>query len=106
MILKLGKLTGAALLDPCNLKALSLELADEGGLSADAASVSALLGPLGRMESEGHVWIQVAGLKALGPADAAWRGDFDRMIAYAETKGWVRGTPPEVRVHLSQPENH
>ncbi|PXY23313.1 hypothetical protein DI005_17930 [Prauserella sp. PE36] len=45
-----------------------------------------------------HCWLYVAALRALGPDEDRWRTEFDRMIAYAASRGWVAGDC--VRVHL------
>jgi hypothetical protein len=51
-----------------------------------------------------HAWIPVEELADLaGPRsrDAAWRSQFDSMLAYAESRGWVAGKA--VRAHIDWP---
>lgn len=71
------------------------------------ADLSAVLGSVGRLDAEGedveaaHVRVDVGWLRATAHAegaDAAWDEQFEGMLAYAETRGWVQdGT---VRAHV------
>lgn len=54
----------------------------------------------GQGDGADHAWMRVEALRALGPADPAWAEKFDAMVSYAKTKGWVRGAPQEVRLHI------
>jgi hypothetical protein len=49
-----------------------------------------------------HVYVGIAELKALAgdrAADTAWAEQLDRMLAYAESKGWIR-EDGAVRAHV------
>jgi hypothetical protein len=54
---------------------------------------------LGALDGDGHAWLDI---DALLNCDAApgprWRQDFTAVIAYAESRGWVRDG--RVRAHL------
>lgn len=62
---------------------------------------SALAG-LMRVEGRTHAWVRPAAVLALHPApDAAWRGKFDAMVAYAASKGWTDAEGC-VRAHIEE----
>ncbi|GAA0303353.1 hypothetical protein [Kineococcus aurantiacus] len=71
------------------------------------SDLSAVLGSVGELDAQGedvtaaHVRVSVAWLRETAHAegaDAGWDEQFEGMLAYAETKGWVaEGT---VRAHV------
>lgn len=58
---------------------------------------------LGRPSGEQHVLIEPSTLRALAgdhAFDASWSADFDSMVAYAQSRGWLSATG-EIRVHIA-----
>jgi hypothetical protein len=55
----------------------------------------------GRLEGE-HAWIAIDAVRrmAAGRTGSTWDADFDAMLAYASTKGWVDDTGAAVRAHV------
>lgn len=54
--------------------------------------------------SDGYSWIDVEELRARGlesTSDSSWDADFDRMIAYARSKGWCDDAAGAVRAHIT-----
>ena len=47
----------------------------------------------------GDVWINVGSLTA-GERSAEWTTSFEKMLAYAESKGWTDGERRRIRAHL------
>jgi len=99
MILMIDTLNGTVEIGEAgDCKRLSAEVRGDGSLSA-------ALGTLGSPDADGkHLWISIDGLrKAAAPAnDAVWPSQFDAMIQYAASKGWLDGTAARVRVHWTQ----
>lgn len=98
MIVVVDGATGSVRMDePESLRGLSVELRDCG-----ATRAAALLAGLGQLDGD-HVWLDIAGLRALSPLaeDPEWVTGFDGVIAYAETKGWIDDTGSRVRAHVA-----
>lgn len=54
-----------------------------------------------------HIWIDISCLRDLGGLgrDAKWHRQFDEMITYAASHGWIDSTGSAVRAHIvSEPE--
>jgi hypothetical protein len=91
----------------------SLEEADDCGrfhLSAegegDLAGALATAG-VGRADADdpdGHAWVAVAAVRRLaeGQVGPSWDADFDAMLAYAATKGWLDDDATHVRAHVER----
>ena len=50
-----------------------------------------------------HVWLDVAGARAIGveaSSDPAFGEGFDGMIGYAASKGWLNDAGTHVRAHI------
>jgi hypothetical protein len=70
----------------------------------DTATAADALSAAGAGGLDGdHAWLDIAWLRAAGPDDDAWRGQFDGMIAYATSKGWVDEPGRRVRAHVTDP---
>lgn len=84
--------------DANDLKSFSVHLSEP----AVPEKLSRTLGPLGRLAESDHVWIIIDALRAAsGRADdAEWSAQFDAMIAYAASQGWVDETGELVRAHV------
>lgn len=99
MLIRLSATT-ASVTDVTDLGRLAV-VADAG---ADRA---AALGPLGRPDGAGHVWLDVAALERAAVAtlppgtDAdAWRARYASMLAYAADRGWLDPAGAHVRAHV------
>ena len=70
----------------------------------DITSVEQALAPLGTVDASGHAWIDVELLRAAsGKADdAVWSAEFDGMVAYAASKGWLDESGTALRAHLER----
>ncbi len=93
---------GAARLEEAeNLKGFNLLARYSEG---DLDSVGAALADAGRV-GDGHAWIDEAWLRtAAGPRDAAWKSDFDKMVAFAKSKGWYDEPTRSIRAHIEWAE--
>lgn len=53
-----------------------------------------------------HVWLSIPGARRIGASSAAasstFAHDFDAMISYAASKGWVDDTGSWVRAHVER----
>jgi hypothetical protein len=86
------------LADPANFRELSVVISGD----STEADVPKVLGTLGRLDGDDHVFVDQALLITLaGPHadDPEWRQSFDGMIAYAASHGWV-ADDGAVRVHV------
>jgi hypothetical protein len=63
----------------------------------DKTKLGDALRAAGRYDGE-HAWITKAWLIAQAPKDPNWRSEFDKMVAFAESKGWVEGDA--IRAHV------
>lgn len=88
----------AEVLDLENLRALEVRTnGADGAAVASALAASAL----GTVDGD-HAWLSITALKAQGAAlGAEWASDFDGMISYAATSGWVDDEGVSVRAHLA-----
>jgi len=83
--------------------AVSLEEADNFrgfkvvSAMADKEKLKQALNVAGRYDGE-HAWISRAWLLQRGGKDATWSAEFDKMCAYARSKGWVEGEA--IRAHV------
>lgn len=55
----------------------------------------------GRLEDE-HAWIAVDAVRrmAAGRTGPTWDADFDAMLDFASTKGWLDDTGATIRAHI------
>ncbi len=58
----------------------------------------------GRADIDGaeHAWLNEAAIVELSGLgrDTGFRAGFDKMLGFAESKGWVRGKPRQIRAHI------
>lgn len=72
----------------------------------DAGVAVRALGADGRAaEAADHVWVRIGALRewAQGRVDEGWGDGFEKMIAYAKSKGWVDDAGTHVQAHIQQP---
>lgn len=65
----------------------------------------ALIGAgLGRVCDEGHALVEVIALRSLaeGRVGSGWLEEFNAMLSYAQSKGWVTPDGAEIRAHLER----
>ena len=70
-----------------------------------AAAVAAFDGRAAASERDNHLWIDIAFVRELAgdAADAEWEAQFDGMLAYANSKGWIDEAANRVEAHLQPP---
>ena len=64
---------------------------------SDKTKLGEVLKSAGRYDGE-HAWITKAWLIQQAPKDPNWRNEFDKMVAFAQSKGWVEGDA--IRAHV------
>ena len=68
--------------------------------NTDGAFLTKALAAAGHFDGS-HAWISQAWLTDQGKAHgAAWREGFDKMAAYAQTKGWIENGA--IRAHVEK----
>ena len=69
------------------------------------ATVAAFGGRAGASERDNHLWIDIAYVRELAgdAADAEWDAQFDGMLAYAASKGWIDELADRVEAHIQPP---
>jgi hypothetical protein len=88
-----------ALLEADDLRALKV-LAR--GLDEDRARLADALAPVGLLADSGDALLDVHALQRLaGPraGDEQWLEQFDAMVAYARSKGWVSSDGQRLQAH-------
>jgi hypothetical protein len=66
----------------------------------DSAFLAKALAPAGRSDGS-HAWIAQSWLTEQGKAHGpAWREGFDKMAAYAQSKGWIENSA--IRAHVEK----
>ncbi len=62
------------------------------------------LGPTAKAAHAGHIWLSIQCLHDLGDKHGGphWRQGCDKMLAYAETKGWLDEERRFVLAHVEQ----
>ena len=93
MIISVDKDGAVSLLDADNFKGFKVSSA-----MSDKAKLGQALASAGRYDGE-HAWISRSWLVAQGKAHGpAWQAEFDKMMAYAQSKGWVEADA--IRAHV------
>lgn len=84
--------------EPDDLERFSVRVSEPAGAEALASA----LGPLGQLAASDHAWINIGALRAASGRvdDPEWSRQFDSMVAYAASKGWVSEAGNELRAHL------
>ena len=84
------------------------EADDLKSLSVRVAAGAPTAAALGIVDDDGaHVWIPVERLREMAAATIvsesreAWQVEFDNMIRYASSKGWVGSDGTTVRAHIT-----
>jgi len=95
-----------ALLEPNDMKAFSVIVTGAGD-DAEVAHALAVNGA-GQLEpaGDGHVWVdagEVRRLALLAVTDVnAWNRDYEAMLSYAKSKGWLDETGTYVKAHIDR----
>ncbi|MFN0091178.1 MAG: hypothetical protein ACKVWR_13060 [Acidimicrobiales bacterium] len=76
--------------EPADCKKFHVE-AVTGGAAPDMGAVTAALGAAAAQSDDAHVWITEQAVRdlAAGRVPESWAGEFDGMLGYARSKGWV-----------------
>lgn len=87
----------AVVQDTSDLGRLEVELAGVDEATASAALADAGLGEV----RGGHAWLDVGALRAaaVGPSGPEG-GEFDAMVSYAASRGWVSADGRALRAHV------
>lgn len=57
----------------------------------------------GPSDEPDHVFISISAVRSLaGPVDQAWEQDFQAMLDYAGSKGWLNAAGDHIKAHISQ----
>ena len=97
MYVKIDQNFSATLEDVQNFRVFKLVISNK---ITDLTVLADKIPELVHTVEENHAWLSQDTVEKLGPADANWVRQYQGMIAYAETKGWTRGVPPEVAAHI------
>jgi hypothetical protein len=78
-----------------------LHVAVPAHMSLDTLEVALHRKGIGHVASSSQVWLSISALKAIATAGDADRArQFDDMVAFAQTKGWVDDTGTHVQAHV------
>jgi hypothetical protein len=88
------------LVDAENFRAFSL-VAD-----GEISRLASALGDLGTVDEDGaHAWLRATEVRRLAGAlasDPRWIEQFDGMVTYAASKGWVSDDREAIRAHIER----
>ena len=86
--------------DPGNFR--EFHVAIDGDVTA---AVAAFAGRATPSERDNHLWIDIALVRELAgdTADPEWEAQFDGMLAYANSKGWINEPTNQVEAHIQPP---
>jgi len=69
--------------------------------SSDEQLVGAALGAAGHAAESGHVWVSADWIRAtVSGVDDNWSGEFDQMLAYAASQGWLNEDRTHIKAHI------
>jgi len=73
-----------------------------GDPGAGRAGLGDALAAIGRLADDDHAWIDIAGVRTLaeGRVGVTWAADFDSMVGYAASKGWLDEAKTAIQAHL------
>lgn len=71
----------------------------------DRHDVLRVLGAEARLGRTHHLWWSIEAVRRLAPTDRAadWDEQFDAMMTWAATQGWVDEAGTHVQVHIERP---
>ena len=85
------------LVDAANFRQFEVQIA----LSQERLSdVLMVLGGIGELEGQSAAWVNADWLTTASGASVDWLVEFNKMVSYARTKGWVRDEPVRIRGHI------
>ena len=69
-------------------------------------AVAAFEGRAAASERDNHLWIDIDFVLDLAgaAADDEWQAQFDAMLAYANSNGWIDETANRVEAHIQPPD--
>jgi hypothetical protein len=91
----------ATLSEPTDCKRFHVEAPANAGDARDEATLATVLGtPAGA--PDGHVWVPVDWVRgqAAGRVPDGWAADFDGMVAFAASKGWLSDDRRFIQAHV------
>lgn len=91
--------SGVHLLDPADFSRFHVESA----LPAPGIDAALQAAGAGRVDGD-HAFVSLAFLRSHAPADdGQWSDGLQRMIAYAQSKGWVSTDGDHLQAHVAAP---
>lgn len=96
MIVDFSPQTGLTLVETDDFKGFKLRLRECGDRRLDLPGVT--------FSDDANALVSIEAVLRLPgtPDTAAWRSDFDKMLAYAATKGWIDSTTNAIRAHVER----
>ena len=91
---------GVALADPDDLGSFKV-LAEAA--APDTAALARALEGVGAMSPDGHAFISVDAVRLLAgdrAGDPEWSSGFEKMLAYAGSKGWMNEAGDAIQAHV------
>jgi hypothetical protein len=91
---------GVALADPDDLGSFKV-LAQAA--QPDTAALERALEGVGSLGPDGHAFISVEAVRLLAgdrAGDPEWSGGFEKMLAYAGSKGWMNEAGDAIQAHV------
>jgi hypothetical protein len=73
------------------------------GRQGDTDGLAKALQGVGTLAEDGHAFIAVDAVRRLAGAraeDPEWRAGFDKMLAYAGSKGWMDASGSAIQAHV------
>lgn len=95
--------TGTALKDPDNCRTFSVVIPVT--VSAEQLPDLVAAAEIGELDPDGshvHVDVQAVRAMATGRVSPDWDRDFEAMLTYARTKGWLDASGIRVRAHIER----
>jgi hypothetical protein len=78
-----------------------------GGHEPDSVSTALEASDVGRYDGVGEAFISIAAVRRLaeGRVSDTWQRDFEAMLAFAATKGWLDADGSSIQAHIEwEPE--
>lgn len=100
MIVRVDRAGQASLDNPEDCKKFHVE-ASGGDVEAVGRAVGSPAGGSGEAPPD-HVWVPIAWVRsqAAGRVGDGWAGDFDAMVGYARSKGWLNEAGDAIAAHI------
>jgi len=90
----------ATLEEPDDCKKFHVEAT--GASEGDLDAVVAAMGDWAAGGGDGHIWVRQDAVRraAAGRVGDGWQADFDGMVGYAASKGWLNPAGDAIQAHV------